>query len=466
MNRTADQTTLFDGPDGVRSHDGTTGCSPSVARSADGRLWFLPWDGVSVVDPKRLPFNKLPPPVHVEQISADRQTYAVAPDAAVHLPPRVRDVSIDYTALSLVGPEKSTFVTARRLGCGLAGRWHATPGVLWKSASTQLPVSCHGLEQQRGLERGRHVREFLGRPRVIPDDLVSGPDGGGDAGHTRCDLSRARAPGRQAAERAVRGTAHRAHPIAQELHDTLLQGFVSASMQLHVAVDRLPADSPAKSSLGRVHELMARVIEEGRNAVRGLRVADASAEDLEQRPRGHSKGARRGSGRHYRVIIEGQPRPFKPVIRDEVYRIGREAVVNAFRHAEAGNIEVELDYRPRELRMFVRDDGRGIDPAVVRSGSDGHWGLAGMRERARAIGPASRSRAARARNGNRAAGARPCRVRPRRARPRAGGGRAARLARRAHRRRPRNGERPVSEQGRSACSAWTTIRCCAKASPR
>ena len=75
-----------------------------------------------------------------------------------------------------------------------------------------------------------------------------------------------------------------------------------------------------------------------------------------------------------------------PVIRDEVYRIGREALANAVRHAAARNIELELEYGTSALRMFVRDDGRGIDPGVVRSGSDGHWGLPGMRERAERVG--------------------------------------------------------------------------------
>ena len=78
--------------------------------------------------------------------------------------------------------------------------------------------------------------------------------------------------------------------------------------------------------------------------------------------------------------------PMSPVIRDEVYRIAREAVVNAFRHAEAANIEVEIAYRPRDLRLFVRDDGRGIDGPVSDAAGDSHWGIVGMRERARAIG--------------------------------------------------------------------------------
>src|SRR5262249_36063967 len=87
-----------------------------------------------------------------------------------------------------------------------------------------------------------------------------------------------------------------------------------------------------------------------------------------------------------RINVLGQPRPLRPLIRDEVYRISREALVNAFRHAEAREIEVEIEFAARALRVLVRDDGRGIDPEVLRAGREGHWGLSGMRERAEEMG--------------------------------------------------------------------------------
>lgn len=178
--------------------------------------------------------------------------------------------------------------------------------------------------------------------------------------------------------------------VAQELHDTLLQGFLSASMQLHVAVDHLPADSPAKTRLGRVLELIQQVIEEGRSAVRGLRYTDGNSLDLEQ---AFSRIQQElvvhqeiGEQIAFRVIVEGRPRALHPILRDEVYRIGREALVNAFRHSRARSIEVELKYASNHLRILVRDDGCGIEPQVLRSGREGHWGLSGMRERAERIG--------------------------------------------------------------------------------
>lgn len=91
-------------------------------------------------------------------------------------------------------------------------------------------------------------------------------------------------------------------------------------------------------------------------------------------------------GVDFRVVMEGLPRALHPVIRDEVYRIGRESLVNAFRHSGASKIEIEVDYSASNLRILVRDNGCGIDPQVLRAGRDGHWGLPGMRERAEKVG--------------------------------------------------------------------------------
>jgi signal transduction histidine kinase len=77
-----------------------------------------------------------------------------------------------------------------------------------------------------------------------------------------------------------------------------------------------------------------------------------------------------------------------PAVRNEVYFIGREALLNAFTHAQPRNIDVTIEYGTRALRLLVHDDGCGIDPRILKSGRNGHWGLAGMRERAKAIGSA------------------------------------------------------------------------------
>ena len=174
--------------------------------------------------------------------------------------------------------------------------------------------------------------------------------------------------------------------VAQELHDTLLQGLLSASMQLHVAVDQLPEDAQARPAFDHVLKMMEQIVDEGRNTLRGLRSAGEGANDLKASfsriP--HELGHQRKL--NFRVSEEGAPLPLRPAIRDEVYRIGREAVVNAFRHSGADTVTIELDYGPKYLQILVRDDGCGIDPQTVLAGRDGHWGLSGMRERSERIG--------------------------------------------------------------------------------
>ena len=178
--------------------------------------------------------------------------------------------------------------------------------------------------------------------------------------------------------------------IAQELHDTLLQGVLSATLQLDVVEDRTPNDSPTKPLLRRVLELMAQVTEEGRNALRGLRTQESDSLSLETSLSRLSQEFANDEKVAYRVISQVASRPLRPIIRDEVYRIGREAVVNAFLHAQANNIEVEVEYANRLFRVLVRDDGRGIDPRVLDAGREGHWGLTGMRERSENIGASLR----------------------------------------------------------------------------
>ena len=174
--------------------------------------------------------------------------------------------------------------------------------------------------------------------------------------------------------------------IAQEIHDTLLQGFFAVSMQLHSAVDYLPADYAAKAGFSNALQAMDRVLEEGRRAVQGLRSSQERFPSLGQALAAVPNDLGFPSTVGFRVIVEGRQRALKALLRDEVYRIGREAIVNAYRHSRAEDIETEIEYRPTELRIAVRDNGCGIDPQKLQWGRKGHWGLQGMRERAERIG--------------------------------------------------------------------------------
>jgi ligand-binding sensor domain-containing protein/signal transduction histidine kinase len=180
--------------------------------------------------------------------------------------------------------------------------------------------------------------------------------------------------------------------ITQELHDTLLQGVLSASLQLDVAEDQLPDDSPTKPLLQRILQLMSKVTEESRNALRGLRTPEINNCSLEMAFSRIRQEFGFDDGVEFRVIVNSNARSLRPMIRDEVYRVGREAIVNAFVHAHAHSVEVEVDYANKHLRILVRDDGLGIDPQVLQTGRDGHWGLPGMRDRSERIGARLRLR--------------------------------------------------------------------------
>ena len=174
--------------------------------------------------------------------------------------------------------------------------------------------------------------------------------------------------------------------IAQELHDTLLQGFLSASFQLHVAAEQLPDDLPAKSQIVHVQELMGKVIAEGRDAVRDLRSNETMPFDVAEEFLSLRKDLDLDEKVDFRVIVDGKPEPIRPLIWAEVYNIAREALTNAFRHARAKKIEIEIEYARKEFRILVRDDGCGMESEILESGREGHWGLSGMRERSEKIG--------------------------------------------------------------------------------
>ena len=174
--------------------------------------------------------------------------------------------------------------------------------------------------------------------------------------------------------------------IAQDLHDTLLQGFLSISMQLHVASEQIPKELPARAAIERLLVRVRQVIAEGRQALGGLRGERGETGDLERTLARDGNDFRGSREVNFRVVVEGTRRPLHPVIRDEIYRIGREALANAFQHAKPAHVEVDLEYTTHHLKLRVQDDGAGIDPQIVESGRSGHWGMQGMRERALQIG--------------------------------------------------------------------------------
>jgi signal transduction histidine kinase len=177
--------------------------------------------------------------------------------------------------------------------------------------------------------------------------------------------------------------------IARELHDTLLQSFQALMLHFQTVHDMLPS-GPAKEALEKALDRADQAILEGRNAIQNLRSPASVTNELAQAiaALGEELGgadSNRSSPR-LSVSVEGKPLELHPILRDDVYRIAREALQNAFRHAQATTIEAEITYAERLLRVRIRDDGTGIDSKVMATGREGHWGLQGMRERAQQIG--------------------------------------------------------------------------------
>ena len=180
--------------------------------------------------------------------------------------------------------------------------------------------------------------------------------------------------------------------IARELHDTLLQSFHGLLLRFQTASYLLPGrPAEAKDQLDGAIEHAAKAITEGRDAVQGLRASTVERNDLARAIRTlGDELATDASGDPpptLDITVEGRARDLHPILRDDIYKIAAEALRNAFRHAHAGRVEVEIRYDDEQFRLRVRDDGKGIDPAVLANqGLEGHYGLRGMPERAALIG--------------------------------------------------------------------------------
>jgi ligand-binding sensor domain-containing protein/signal transduction histidine kinase len=374
--------------DGLRGLEGVKRYR-SVVSDPSGRIWLSLNRAISVVDPARLKSNSTPALPRIESISSDGNSIPL--HDPIHIPGGPRRVTFAYAGLSLSVPEKVNF--RYRLD-GFDHDWRE-PVATREVEYTNLPPGPYrfrviasnpdGDWSREEASAGFEVDPLLWQTSWFRAIAVLAAMGVG-LGLYRLRLYQlTRSLNIRFEERLAERTR-----IAQELHDTLLQGFLSASMQVHVVSDRLPDDSNLKPALTRALQLMGQVIDEGRNAVRGLRSTSSPSLDLEHAFSGIHQEifplSQNGGGTDFHVVVDGKRRPLHPVLRDEVYRIGREALLNAFHHAQAKSIELELKYSPSNLVLLVRDNGCGMDPHILDSGREGHWGLSGMRERADRIG--------------------------------------------------------------------------------
>src|SRR5208337_3817851 len=391
------QVTTFDVADGIRPVAVLKGFRPSVSKSSDGKIWFVNGDVISVLDPSRIRINTLPPPVRIEQMVADHKVYwrNSTGDAVVsnlRLPAGTRDLQIDYTALSLVAPEKVHFkymlegqdedwkevINDRQAQyTNLPPRHYrfrviaSNNSGVWNEQGDVLDFSIAPAYYQKNWFRALCAAVFLALLWA--------------AYHLRVRQLH------QKFEMTLEARVGERTRIARELHDTLLQSFHGLLLRFQTVSQLLP-ERPveAKDKLDNAIEQAAEAITEGRDAVQGLRDSITQTNDLALAISTLGEELVADSTGHrpaFRVAVEGQSRDLHPILRDEVYKIAAEALRSAFLHANAKQVEVEIRYDDERFRLRVRDDGKGIDAAILsQQGKEGHFGLPGMRERATLIG--------------------------------------------------------------------------------
>ena len=175
--------------------------------------------------------------------------------------------------------------------------------------------------------------------------------------------------------------------VARELHDALLQSMQGLVMRFQTAAERIPAGDPARQMLEEVLTQSDEVLTEGRERALGLRMTASGAVDLSEAYAAVALELKQDYPADFRLVVNGDARELHLIVRDELYRIGREAITNSFQHADARKYETEIHYDRSELRICFRDEGRGVDKqALDASHQSGHWGVSGMQERARKIG--------------------------------------------------------------------------------
>ncbi len=385
---------LWKGEDGVPPVATAEGYfNPPVAKGADGKLWFLAGAELLRIDPGHIPYNPVPPPVHVESLVADHQTYPTR--NGVQLPPLVRDIAIEFSALSLAEPQSIRFrylleghdkdwqeLVDRRLVSYTnlpPGNYRfrvkaANNSGVWNEQGAQLDFSILPAIYQTAWFRATCVVVLVGLAWAASQLRL------------RMRIRRLQ----REFDATLEGRVAERTRIARDLHDTLLQRFHGVLLQLQAACNLLPDRSrESKQILSSAIDHVAEAITEGRDAVQGLRASTQETNSLAQSLCALAEDLSKENGHATSAHIEthGPTQALHPLVRDEIFRIAAEALRNAFLHADAVTVEVAISYDAHEFRLKVRDDGKGIDPEMLNAGGrEGHFGLPGMRERAEVVG--------------------------------------------------------------------------------
>jgi signal transduction histidine kinase/ligand-binding sensor domain-containing protein len=360
--------------------------TPEASRSADGRLWFANDSILQMIDPSRLAENANPPPVHIEQIVADRKNYSFTEN--LHLPPHTRDLEIDYTGLSFVVPQEVRFRYK------LEGR-----DTDWQDSQTRRQafytdlrpgnykfrvIACNndGVWNEAGATLDFTIAPTFYQTRTflfLCATVLIGLFWFGLRLRIRYVAATITERAEVRAEERVR--------IARDLHDTLLQGVQGLTLHFHVAAQGLPEGSHTRASMERALATADRILVEGRDRVTRLRTDHLTHTDLTAAFAAVAADLNHDQRVRFVFKVDGRVEDVIPAVLHELYYIAREAITNAFRHSKASEIAVNLKCDAKAVVLKVSDNGCGFDPIAQETNPRaGHWGLAGMKERAQAVG--------------------------------------------------------------------------------
>jgi signal transduction histidine kinase/ligand-binding sensor domain-containing protein len=374
---------FHDGLDGVPSQIRPL---PTAIEGSDGRLWFVTGTAAMWLDPRSLLRNRLPPPVQILSLRAGDSTYSSV--GAQTLPTGTAALQIRYTALSLSVPEHVHF---RYQLAGNDTGWMDV-GTRRDAYYTNLRPGSYRFRVVASNEDGVWNDAGAAMNIVIPPTFVQ----------TRwflalCVLAaalatwmlyrlRVRSVATAMRSRFDATLAERIR-IAGELHDTLLQGFTGITLHLQ-SVQRMVSSRPAEAAttLSRVLAQADAAIRDARCMVSDMRTHELDESDLPSALTTAARNAVADTSIEMRISIVGEPHRLERSIELAVFRIAREAIANAVKHANPRHLEIVLSYELRDLRLRVWDDGRGFSPFDADAAPNGgHWGIVGMRERARSL---------------------------------------------------------------------------------
>jgi len=356
-----------------------------VVADPRGRVWFSLDHGLAVVDPARLGRESAPALSHVVGLSADGTPIDLG--RPVHLRAGLERVSLSFDGVSLSRPERLRF----RYRLDDFDRDWSEPTVSREAVYPRLGPGSYrfrvlasnadGLWNGPEAALGLDVAPLLWQTWWFRITTFTA--------FALTALLAYRLKLRQETERVrlrMEGRLEERERIARDLHDTLLQDVQGLILHIEAAGRQIPSEMPARRSIEQTLDHADQVLAESRERVHGLRTTAASARDLAAAIQEVAEQARPGSPATV-TTVEGRVRELDPAVLEEAFSIGREALVNALTHSQGSGVEVEIAYDADHFRLRVRDNGRGVDSTVLEQGGrSGHWGLPGMRERARRIG--------------------------------------------------------------------------------